>query len=125
MTFSVDRTAVDRAGGIARLALIADSLVGKVWETSVFETPSSLRLVVYAYPEGTDVDDIDAGIAEGREEVELATVILSSSEAVRGDQRTLAADDRAELDHILEAEVTRRTYARLPELEKRAMEGDR
>jgi len=123
--FRLGGTALDRAGGALRLVSIADELVGRTWSLRILDTGATLRLVVEHYPEGTDPDAIEAGVAAGMKEIEIREVQLARSAAVRTDQEALVVDDRRELEPILRSAVDQRTYARLPELEKRAINGDR
>lgn len=123
--FTAGGTSVDRAGGLLRLRSIADELVGKVWIIRTLDTGSYWRLVLDAYPAGTDPDDIEAGVASGRVEIEIRAVQISRSASIRIDQSSLLADDERDLEILLRSEVERRTLERLPESEKRLLDGNR
>lgn len=123
MIFSAGGSPLDRAGGALRLSALADSLVGRMWRLRVIDAGALFRLVVDSFPDGTPEDDQYTAVSPREDAIRVVSV--ASSAAVREDQRTLLEEDRDAISVLLEAEVARLAYARIPETEKRALDGDR
>ena len=109
-------TALDRVGGLAAFR----ARVSLVWRPGVrlrIEVAETYGGVWHLY-----LVDRDRGLGEI---VELSTVSIARSTAVREAQEELMLDDQEELGVILGEIVAALEAAAIPELEKRAMDGDR
>lgn len=112
--FRLGGTSIDRAGGLLRLRALADRLAETraVWHLSTDERERDFVLLV--------VDTATGEILETLIEVRIA-----SSTSVREDQLDQLIGDELALAELLRAEVDRRTFERLPESEKRLLDGNR
>jgi hypothetical protein len=104
-------TALDRIGGRLRLAGFAEEFRGHRIEIGLADSPRHYVLAIF--------DQAGAIL------VELRSVEIARSSAVAADQLRLMVDDMRELRGVLREILAEREEASIPELEKRALDGDR
>lgn len=105
--------AVDRVGG--RLAL----------ETIVREKVGATGSVDLEVEESSRLFSLNLTTGDGRFLAELRTVEVARSNALRSDQMDLLASDIRELRRVIAEIVAQLAEEAIPELEKRALDGDR
>jgi hypothetical protein len=111
--FTAGGTAIDRVGGLLRLRGIAEKLVDRDWSLEIVEASGPRPVFALVV------------VRDGRPYETLREIPVARSAAVRDDSLALLREDEASLFPILRAAVAQAAEKTIPELERRALDGDR
>jgi len=120
ISWELGQSSIDRAGGFLRLSALCRRLVGRRFDFEEAELHGWIGVRLVVRPASRDKVKLAAW------DEWIALILADRSVSVREDQRDICAGDLLALEPIIRAEVARLSEdAGIPELELRALYGDR